>query len=108
MWDGKGLGEVEAIKIWLRLGEVEMIKIWLRKVREAEEFLDFDFRISDINILQTCSGTKDKFQLYECVEHIAHVLQIPIVYSPQKNLEGKTYIEARIEFEGKTYFEIIR
>ena len=90
------------------LGELDMIKIWLRKIREAEEFLDFEFKVSDINTLRSCSGTKDRFQLYKCIEHIAHILQIPIVYSPQKNSVGECYVEARIKFEGKTYFEIVR
>lgn len=80
------------------LGEIDMIKIWLRKVREAEEFLDFDFRISDINSLQTCSGTDDRFHLYKCVEHIAHVLQIPIVYSPQKKFRGKALYRSSYKF----------
>lgn len=86
-------------------GDVKVVKEWLRKVRESYEFLEFAMPIHDGSVLQVCGGKTDRFQLYNCVEHIAHLLQLPIVYHYQK-YRGQPEIEIRIIFEGHTYFEL--
>ena len=82
------------------LGDVEVVKQWLRKVHRSYEFLYFEPILGDGSVLSTCENDPSRIQLYNCVEHIAHILQLPILY----HITSYGSMEVIIEFEGVKYF----
>lgn len=84
------------------LGDELLVRTWLRQVHQAKEVLCFKYPLLDGFILDTVCVDPDEIQLYKCVEHIAHILQIPILY---KFRDSKT-VRIEIQFDGVTYFEL--
>jgi len=84
-------------------GDKIVVMEWLRKVHKATEIMTMNFSLADGTVLTTCENSCQEIQLYRCVEHIAHILQLPILY--HMNVTGS--MEIMIEFEGVKYFEYI-
>jgi len=85
------------------LGDKVVVEEWLRKIHKAAELKFMSFPLSDGTRLTACESSATSIQLYHCVEHIAHILQLPILY--HMNPTGS--MEIIIEFEGVKYFEYI-
>lgn len=85
------------------LGDVVLVKAWLRQIYQAKEVMCFEFPLVDGSKLQTVETDPKRIQLFRCVEHIAHILQIPILYK----YKGSS-LSIEIQVDEVEYFEYWR